>query len=552
MMGLFAAGSWLVACGPQVTTPGASGGTDSGTGDGSGDASGPTASGGVDESGTTGPTPPGPGPDPDPDPIGVVPGGDLDILLVVDNSGSMGEEQAVFAYSLGQLVEVLERRNVQASYRIAVTTTDNGNPWCNGTSPEAGKFVATSCRSRTEDFVFAGSEVIDVTQEACLDVCPEAGANIPLAQPWVERINGVSNLPAGLGAADALACIAPQGITGCGFEEPLESMYKALARATTEGESEFGFLRPEATLAVVFVTDEVDASINKQFESIYLPDGNRVFWSDPTSNTPSSAVGWNAGVECTGSSPYAECHAVDLDVDGDPVGPAQAADLAVLRPVARYIDLLQKIEDAQHELRPDAEVLVSVIAGANGDGSVTYADAADPGEQLTYGIGPGCQSADGRATPPVRLRELAEAFAVGGLQNVFTICNGDFGAALEGIAESAAGQVAPLCVPGCLADVDLSTPQLDLECEVTEQQPQIDGSVVTVSVPPCTPAGELPAGVDACFIALTDPAKVHDYCLDIGNQAELLIVRREGVPAPGGTAIYAECVETTDCGGPGE
>ena len=33
--------------------------------------------------------------------------------------------------------------------------------------------VATSCRTRTQNFVFSGAIPVDATAEACLDVCPE-------------------------------------------------------------------------------------------------------------------------------------------------------------------------------------------------------------------------------------------------------------------------------------------------------------------------------------------------------------------------------------------
>src|SRR5690606_35255871 len=127
--------------------------------------------------------------------------------------------------------------------RIGITTTDNGNRWCPDTTPEGGKLVLSSCRSRTQAFVFSGAMPVDATQEACLDICPEEYANIEIqpttvdtdeeskARPWIENIEGATNLPEGLSTVQAFQCLGPQGINGCGFEEHLESMYKALKRA---------------------------------------------------------------------------------------------------------------------------------------------------------------------------------------------------------------------------------------------------------------------------------------------------------------------------------
>ncbi len=536
----------VVACGPQVGTSDSASGSASGTGtasDGSGTV-GNSMTAAVDESGDSG------------EPAGQTAiwafgDSDVDILVVVDNSASMGPKQAALAESLGRIVEVLERDEVNTSWRLAVTTTDNGNPWCQGTTPEGGSFVASSCRSRLSDFAAPGL-MIDATQEACLNVCGEALADItlqpsPIAgapdtapRPWIERIDGVSNLPAGVSGEDALGCMVPMGISGCGFEEPLEAMYKALTRATTVGEPEYGFLRDDAALFVVFVTDEVDGSYNKQFEEIYLPEGNRVFWSDPTAPSPTSAVAWNAGVSCSGSSPYPECHSVDRDVDGNPA--AGDGSNAVMHPVSRYVDLLQAIADAKR----DGEVVVSVISGVSGDGAVTYAEAADPVDQMQFGIGPGCTSAMGQANPPVRLREVAEAFQDGGRQVLYSACIEDYSPAFEMLVESLADQVDPCCMPGCIDDTDPTTPQIEPSCVVVQEEPQADGTIEQTNVPECLPDGEPPAGADACHIQLTGDA-MSDSCIDDGSLLEFQVVRRPGNPANGGTILRATCSNDT-CG----
>jgi hypothetical protein len=56
---------------------------------------------------------------------------------------------------------------------------------------------------------------------------------------------------------DAFATMAKVGSGGCGFEQPLAAMRAALDPANT---ANAGFLRPEAILGVVFVTDEDDCS----------------------------------------------------------------------------------------------------------------------------------------------------------------------------------------------------------------------------------------------------------------------------------------------------
>ncbi len=289
-LGLAAA---LAACGVEKTAGGggtATGGTATGGGPDSG-----SAGGGFAE-------------------VEVFDARDVDILFVIDNSGSMGEEQGTLAANFSDFVSVLEHPIVAANYRIGITTTDNGNPQCNGTSPEGGKLRLSSCRSRESEFTFSGTNPPTVRyDEACTAVCPDTLANletiptttaddpIPKPRAWIENIQGRTNLPDGVTTAQALACFGPQGINGCGFESPLESMWKSLVLTEQSDTPNFDFRRPAAALAVVIVTDEVDCSLDPTYGTIFDPNGNRVFWSDPNSNFPTSAVCWNAGVSCQGA-----------------------------------------------------------------------------------------------------------------------------------------------------------------------------------------------------------------------------------------------------------
>ncbi|MCX4240818.1 vWA domain-containing protein [Paraliomyxa miuraensis] len=385
--------------------------------DGSGSSTGSTTNATSPPTSTTFPTDPDSGSSTDTGPAPTERA--VDILFVVDNSGSMGEEQGMLSNGVATLVNVLDAITPPIDYRVAVTTTDNGNPWCQGTGPEAGKFVATSCLSRPTSFVFNGAMTIDAFDEACGNICtiPDLG----LTEPWidVQRSTGTTNVP-GDAVLEAMQCMLPQGIDGCGFEQPLESMWKAIRRTETNGESEYGFHRPGALLAVVLVTDEADCSYNAAHETIFLPEGNRVFWSDPDAAAPTSAVCWNAGVTCSGGS----CTATNLDEDGNEVPAANADDDAVLQPIHRYADQLQA-----------TGAFIMGINGVNSDGSVTYQESLmDPQFQSDFGIGPGCESSAGRAVPPVRAHEIIGA--ISGPGNEYSICSGDFSIPMEGLAEA--------------------------------------------------------------------------------------------------------------------
>ncbi|HFE46912.1 MAG TPA: VWA domain-containing protein, partial [Nannocystis exedens] len=55
---------------------------------------------------------------------------DVDIVFVIDDSGSMSEEQALLSSNFASFINVLEAPDVKANYRLAITTTDAGNPRC--------------------------------------------------------------------------------------------------------------------------------------------------------------------------------------------------------------------------------------------------------------------------------------------------------------------------------------------------------------------------------------------------------------------------------------
>lgn len=370
-------------------------------------------------------------------------GGAVDVLFVVDNTSSMGLEQAKLVEAIAGFVEALDEANVD--WRIGVTTTDDGNPWCGSTSPEAGKLRSTSCRSRLGEFVFAGADPIDATDESCLDICGYDSISIeatatdldptPLPRPWIQNIGGVHNVGDGVSPTEALACLLPQGIDGCGFEQPLDSMRKTLLRAVSSEESEYGFLRDDALTAIVFVTDEADCTYDDDWVSIFLPEedgGNEVFWSDPEAIAPTSAVCWNAGTVCTGGpGTYDECHAANLGVDGNEVADE---DDAVLRPLSDFADLLGD------------DVYVAAIDGVpvgydDGSADMVFADDPDPLAQIAWGIGAGCTNGTETAVPSVRIRELVETVD-GGERNDFSICDDSYAIALDTIAARILARIA--------------------------------------------------------------------------------------------------------------
>lgn len=493
---------------------------------------------------------------------------DVDILFVIDNSGSMAEEQATLARNFERLIAELEADDVDANYRIGVTTTDAGHvAYCGSTGPEKGKLQLASCLGRMGEFRFMEETgLIDRYEEACASICDHDSlettpSRIALepelrSRPWIERGAQGTNLPEGVTPASAFECFGPQGIAGCGFESTLESMRLALERASTSTEASYGFVRPGALLSIVLVTDEEDCSARNapEFRTVWDPDGNHVFWSEQNegASTPTSEVCWFAGVECSGGpGTYDECHPANFGIDGEPAGP----DDSVLYDVAQYVEYVQRLEDAKREFNPDAEVVVAVLGGvpdnyATGGADLVYADGtgANADFQRRNGIGPGCQTAAGEAVPPVRLRAFAEAFALSDDvkdRNIYSVCADDYTPALEQIADIIGRQLRPACMPTCVADTDPIAPGVDPSCTLTEEYTDVDGTVHAEKLEPCggtAVAIEFPDGADVCYRAIVDPDEMHEICAEEGWNLQFEVKRTAAGERANGSLVKADCV----------
>ncbi len=185
----------------------------------------------------------------------------LDLLLVVDNSGSMCEEQGAFAAQFAALDTRLTEMGVD--WRAAVVSTDisPGNP-------DRGRFVA--------------EPALPVPSLNCVD--PDGRPDIPdtedcqalVQEGALSPILDARVLPDAEERARHYRCLVTLGTQGDGFEKGLEAMRIGLSCEGPNAEA-FGdccadgrydprcgatpdFLRPEAALAVVLLSDENDCA----------------------------------------------------------------------------------------------------------------------------------------------------------------------------------------------------------------------------------------------------------------------------------------------------
>ena len=176
-----------------------------------------------------------------------------DILFVVDDSGSMSEEQANLAANLDAFIDTLVASPVKNDFRIGVTnssveefvvTATTGKSYPAGPSTgvpyPAGALVAI--RTNASGAAIDGALVYD-----------------PVLYPQTGGWGGKHILDKGSPtlAADFKVNVH-QGLSGSGKEQPFRAARLALSDRLLDANA--GFLRDGARLAIVFLTDEDDCS----------------------------------------------------------------------------------------------------------------------------------------------------------------------------------------------------------------------------------------------------------------------------------------------------
>lgn len=180
----------------------------------------------------------------------------VDLLIVIDDSGSMCEEQAELAAALAAASQHLAAAD--SDHRVAVVTTD-----MNAHNPNRGRFVADPALPVPSlNCIDATTGEADIPDTADCQALIAAGQLAPVLDPT------------GLDAAaiaTRLRCMVTVGTQGDGFEQGLAAARLALACDGPNAASlatccadpldcDRPFLRPDAALAVLIVADEDDCS----------------------------------------------------------------------------------------------------------------------------------------------------------------------------------------------------------------------------------------------------------------------------------------------------
>jgi hypothetical protein len=364
----------------------------------------------------------------------------LDLLFLVDNSGSMKEEQSALRDQFPKLIQVLTTGDRMdggdkndfppvTDLHLGVITSDMGL---------IGIDDVKGCMGFGDDGLLQN------------DPSPRIAGCTAMAPKFVSyRADAPGNSPAKT-AAD-FGCIADVGTDGCGFEQPLEATLKALWPSTSpavapgqqaqskplfigdarglgtspHGDAEnAGFLRNDPSqglslIAIILVTDEEDCSTGDT--SIFTPAA----YLDPSD----PLVKQDLNLRCFFNA-------------------------ATLYPLRRYVKGFRALRAGNENLvifgaitgvPPDLvtpETLEAVDFTDDRQRNKFYDDilddprmieGIDPSRTPEQGGGllPSCNTPTGKAFPPRRIVDLARAFGENGI--VQSICQDDFGPAIDGI-----------------------------------------------------------------------------------------------------------------------
>jgi hypothetical protein len=418
----------------------------------------------------------------------------VDILFVVDNSSSMREEQTNLSQNFPRFIEALSQiEGGLPDVHIGVISTDLG----------AGNFPgASDCQTNDGE----GEDGYLIVRSECAGRLT-TGDNFLTAVQVGDQLEG-TNFTGGT-VADLSAtfqCMAELGDDGCGFEQPLEATRRAL-----DGRNE-GFLRPEAFLAIVILTDEDDCSANDD-ESLFA--------------TNNDSLGPRTSFRCFE-------YGITCDESGRATGPRTNCKSnesgEYLQPIQQYI------EDIKALKADPKQVIVAGIIGLNARTQLP--------EPVAVGTTPRTSNPEllevcrttgtGSADPGIRLKTFFDAFPE--RNTTVTICDEDLSASLTVIGQLLAKVIGNPCLTGDLKDFDPDPSREVYDCAVSDVTNLGADNETQTPIGSCASRNNMPP----CWRIETDP----ETCT-LAPNLKITIDRGSQAP-PSGTVQRIQCVVGDD------
>jgi hypothetical protein len=384
--------------------------------------------------------------------IKAIPNRDIDLLFVVDDSGSMAGSQSNLAASFPRMIDVLSTlEGGLPNLHIGVVTSDMGTSALAGApAPPVGTVgVGGGCDGAGRNgalMAFDPSLTVTFISDIGLpDGTRERNYQGELRDVFAANATGV-------------------GINGCGFEQHLLAMQASLGNPANAG-----FFRPEANLAVVIIADEDDCSAaDSSFFSAGLLD--------------------EGSFACTK-------HGITCDQPVDSLGEKTncvASSDSLIADVQQFGETLVAFKGDPRK------VMTATIGGPATSltvipGTGPFSDSFFIEPSCSYSV-PG-QNFDSEAVAGFRLAEFANLFP--GRSTFTSICDPELAAPLQQIGGTAKRLVGDPCLD-TTALVDASPdPGVQPVCEVVDTRDSNPGAPTVL--PPCAET------TGDCYEVLADP-----------------------------------------------
>lgn len=374
---------------------------------------------------------------------------DLDLLFLVDDSPSMADKQVNLRANFPNFINVLNALpGGLPNLHLGVISTDLGTMGAGDSAP--GPAIGSgpgACNGmgKSGNLVINGAPI---TGNFLIDVATGTGTRM-------------TNYTGTLAAA--FAAMANSGSGGCGFEQHLEAIRRALGNNAQNA----GFLRTTALLAIVILTDEDDCSI--AHSTMFGPD-------QATLGVLSSFRCTRFGVTCdTGGTTSDEMNQVGTKASCHSNEASQ-----FMTHVQDYVQFVRGLK------ANPADVIVAAISGpptpvATELRSPGAGGAAIPAltHSCNYTGAMGLEVAD----PGVRLQQFLDGFP--DRSSFSTVCQQDLSGGLAQIAQLITNTIGTSCFTNPLADIDPSTPGSQFGCTVADVTNEGKPNETRVTLPAC-------------------------------------------------------------------
>src|SRR5262245_40358889 len=341
----------------------------------------------------------------------------LDILFLIDDSSLMKVAQDKLIQSFPTFTARLQDPPGLPNIRIAVVSSDMGAgdgsiPGCNATNGKNGVFQYRP-------------------QGACTALDP--------GSTYIANAGGIPNYDGNI--SDVFGCIAALGETGCSFEHQFAAITRALGidgrgAAPTENQ---GFIRPDALLAVVLLTNEDDCSASPG--SSTSPNGRIPLFDTDANPNLASQLGPPRDFRCNEFGHMCSMNgAVAMHPDrmapNDSVSARVNYDECTSNDTEGFLLSATDTADRLKALKTNpAQVAVISIQAPSSPYTVTWTPSTSdfscgagscPWPQMAHS----CDAGNGSfGDPGVRTQELVTQFGNNGL--VLSICDASFQASLD-------------------------------------------------------------------------------------------------------------------------